>query len=449
MITSHSSDFLGYVLFRCYQVLMVILTPFLALFLVLRWLKGKENIKRIFERFGKSSIQRPSKGPLIWVHAASVGESLSTLPLIEALLKKKSDLHILVTTNTRTSAEIMSKRLPNRAFHQFFPLDQVFCIKSFLKKWSPQGVLWLESELWPGFLFELHAKKIPCILVNARLSRRSFQKWQRFSPVVRFLLSQFSLCLAQSSDMAFRLRKLGARTVRMPGNLKFSSPPLPLNPNDFAHLKALISDRPVWCAASTHIGEEELIADVHKQLRTFFPTLLTIIVPRHPERGESIEASLKNQGFMTARRQDRKRLVHKVEIYIADTVGELGLFYRLCPFVFIGGSLVPKGGHNPIEPALLGCALIWGPHMENFQEIANKFLSHNAACQVKNIKELFDKVLHFFQNPMLLLEMEEEARKLAKSEQDVLVSILEDIMPFFPFLEGDSFSLQLIEEQNV
>ncbi len=437
------------VLFRFYQVLMIVLTPFLMLLLALRCFKGKEDVKRIFERFGKSSVPMPPKGPLIWIHAASVGESLSTLPLIEALLKRKSDLHVLVTTNTRTSAEIMSKRLPDRAFHQFFPLDQIFCIKRFLKKWSPQGVLWLESELWPGFLFELHAKKIPCILVNARLSKRSFQKWQRFSAVVRFLLSQFSLCLAQSPDMAFRLRKLGARTVRMPGNLKFSSPPLPLNPSDFAHLKALISDRPVWCAASTHPGEEEIIAEVHKQLKLFFPNILTIIVPRHPERGKTIETSLKNQAFVTARRQDRKRLVPKIEIYIADTVGELGLFYRLCPFVFVGGSLVPKGGHNPIEPALLGCALLWGPHMENFQEIANKFLSQNAACQVKNSKELFDKVLCFFQNPMLLLEMEEEARKLAKSEQDVLVSILENIMPFFPFLEGDSFSLQLIEEQNV
>lgn len=444
----YKPSFLMCFVFKMYQGGMVLLTPLLVLLLGIRYLKGKESPKRIWERFGRTSEERP-KGSLIWIHAASVGESLSTLPLIEALLKKNHNLHIMVTTNTLTSAALMAKRLPERAFHQFFPLDQIFFIRRFLKRWQPQGVLWLESELWPGFLSELRAQNIPCVLVNARLSNRSFQKWQRFSGVIRFLLGQFSLCLAQSVDMAFRLRKLGARAVRMPGNLKFSSPPLPVNPNDLAHLKTMISDRPIWCAASTHPGEEILLADVHKQLKLFFPSLLTIIVPRHPERGGSIENVLKTHGLNCIRRQDRKRIVLNTEVYIADTIGELGLFYRLCPVVFMGGTLVASGGHNPIEPALLGCALLWGPFMQNFQEISNKFLSQKAAYQIEDPRALFEKVLYLLQNPQSLLEMEEEARRLAKSEQGVLISILENLKPIFPFLTGETFLSQNVEEQNV
>ena len=302
--------FLVKILFKIYQGLIILLTPLWLLFLWTRVVAKKEDVKRLSERFGYSKLLRPA-GPLIWIHAASVGESLSALPLIEVLLKKSSSLHILITTNTRTSAELMKKRLPARAFHQFIPFDQVFFVNRFLTHWNPQGVLWLESELWPTFLKSLSRKNIPCILINARLSNRSFVQWQRFRFIIRFLLNQFSLCLAQSTEMAIRLRALGARVVRMPGNLKFASLPLPVNLEDLAHLKNIIGERPIWCAASTHLGEEILIGEVHKKLKSLFPNLLTLLVPRHPERGLTIHEELMDLDIKSQRRSLKKELTSK------------------------------------------------------------------------------------------------------------------------------------------
>lgn len=429
----YQPSFLMKVILKIYQSIMILLTPILILVLLIRVNNQKEDFKRLSERFGRSKLTRPS-GPLIWVHAASVGESISALPLIEVLLKKNSDLHILITTNTRTSANLMKKRLPARAFHQFVPFDQVFFVNRFLKHWNPQGVLWLESELWPTFLSTIHTKNIPSILINARLSNHSFEKWQQYGFIIRFLLNQFSLCLAQSTQMAIRLRTLGAPSVRMPGNLKFANVPLPVCLQDLAHLKNNLGDRPVWCAASTHEGEEILIAEIHGKLKKFFPNLLTILVPRHPDRGAKIYEDLRDLKLSVQRRSIQKEFSKNTEIYLCDTLGELGLFYRLSPIVFLGGSFVPIGGHNPIEPALLECALVWGPHMENCEDLALKFLSAEAALQPLDQETLFKDILKLLQTSEIALDMAEKARRLAESEQNVLIRILEDIKPYFPFL---------------
>lgn len=443
----YQPSFLMQIIFKIYQGLMIFLTPIWILVLWIRVSIQKEDFKRLHERFGCSKRSRPV-GPLIWIHAASVGESISALPLIETLLKKTPDLHILITTNTCTSAEIMKKRLPKRAFHQFIPFDQLFFINRFLNHWKPQGVLWLESELWPGFLNGVGTRNIPCILINARLSDRSFGRWQRFKFIIRFVLNQFNVCLAQSTDMAIRLRALGARSVRMPGNLKFASVPLPVNPQDLAHLKNIIGERPLWCAASTHPGEEILIAEVHKKLKNFFPSLLTILIPRHPERGSAIHEELMDLDLNSQRRSMHQELTAKTEIYLSDTLGELGLFYRLSPVVFLGGSFVPIGGHNPIEPALLGCALIWGPHMENCQDLSGKFLSGGASIQAFDKEALFESVLKLLQNPEVVQNMAGKARRLADSEHDVLTNILADIMPHFPFLTNAHLFTHDFGEKN-
>lgn len=391
----------------------------------------KEDPAHFFERLGFSKKKRP-QGNLVWIHAVSVGESLAALPLINALLNKNTELHILVTTGTVTSARLMRQRLPARAIHQFIPIDHPICISMFLERWSPSCVLWLESELWPLFLCSIKKRKISSILINARVSDGSYKRWSRFPNLVRFLLGQFDLCLAQSPQMAFRLRTLGAPHIRMPGNLKFAAAPLPVDIEDLAHLKGVTEGRALLLAASTHYNEENKIGELHLRLKEKFPDLLTIIVPRHPNRGVEIYEELSDKGLSIIRRSTGKSIDSRTDIYIADTLGELGLFYRLCPIVLMGGSFVPIGGHNPIEPALLESVLLFGPHMENFPDVVEKFERHEAAFQVKNIEEAFEKIKQLLEEPLFCFDMADRARKVAKSEHAVLERILEDIKPYLP-----------------
>lgn len=422
----------SFLVYRFYQFLMWIFWPFISLYLLVRLTRGKESGSRFFERFGFSKKQRP-EGPLIWIHAASVGESLAVLPLIELLLNRDSCLHILITTGTTTSAQLIEKRLPLRAFHQYIPIDHPFCVSLFLKRWSPSCVMWLESELWPIFLRSIKKKKIPSILMNARMSDASYKRWRRSAGIGRFLLKQFDLCLAQSTEMALRLRTLGAAHVRVPGNLKFASAPLPVKEEELQFLEKKTAKRLLLLGASTHFDEENIIGRFHVRLKGSFPTLLTIIVPRHPHRGKAICESLKNKkGLQVVCRSEGEEITPDTDIYIADTLGELGLFYRLCPIILMGGSFVSVGGHNPIEPAFLGCALLFGPHMENFSEIAKKFETQEAAFWVKNEEEAVQKIKFLLENPEACFDLAHRAEKAAKSECAVLERIMEDILPFLP-----------------
>ncbi len=424
-------SFFSLFVYRLYQGLIWCLSPFLCIYLIGRLFKEKEDAKHFFERFGFSKKKRP-EGPLIWIHAVSVGESLAALPLIDALLNKNIELHILITTGTVTSARLMRQRLPARAMHQFIPIDHPLCISMFLEKWTPSCVLWLESELWPLFLCTIKKRRIPSILINARVSDGSYRRWSRFSSLVRFLLGQFDLCLAQSPQMAFRLRSLGAAHIRMPGNLKFAAAPLPVDIGDLAYLKGATEGRPLLLAASTHYNEESKIGELHIRLKEKFPGFLTIIVPRHPDRGVEIYEELSEKGLNVIRRSTGKDIAADTDVYIADTLGELGLFYRLCPIVIMGGSFVSIGGHNPIEPALLESVLLFGPHMENFPDVVEKFERHEAAFQVKDMEEAFEKIKKLLEDSHFCFEMAERARKVAKSEHAVLGRILEDIKPYLP-----------------
>ncbi|MCZ6861399.1 MAG: 3-deoxy-D-manno-octulosonic acid transferase, partial [Alphaproteobacteria bacterium] len=335
-------------IYRLYIAVTNLAGPVFRLVLAIRRARGKEDRQRIGERFGRPGHDRP-EGALIWVHGASVGESLSILPLIERLIADRPDLNVVVTTGTVTSAILMSRRLPNGAFHQFVPIDRRAEVRRFLGHWRPDLALWLESELWPILLTEISARGTPIVLLNARMSRRSFARWRRWPGFARFVLTRFALCLAQSEADAERLAGLGAPSPACPGNLKFASPPLPADEQTLSRLRAEVSNRPVWLAGSTHPGEEEIIADAHKRLGERFDDLLTIIVPRHPGRGPEIARELAMGGLETALRSSGDAIALGTAIYVADTMGELGLFYRLAEVVFIGGSLVPHGGQNPIE----------------------------------------------------------------------------------------------------
>lgn len=351
---------------KTYRVATRLLGPFTGLLLHERARRGKEEKTRLGERRGEATHSRPT-GRLAWLHGASVGESLSILPIAERLTQR--GLSVLITSGTVTSARLIERRLPPGALHQFVPLDVPRYVRRFLDHWLPDLVLIAESELWPNVMIEVDQRGIPLMLVNARMSERSFRRWSRLSGMIGALLGRIDLCLAQSPADADRLARLGAPRVGVVGNLKFDSPAPPADPLRVSTLRGLISGRPVWLAASTHTGEEEQIVAVHKALGPYFPGLLTIIAPRHPQRGEDIAFIASDSGLKTALRSRGLEPDGATDVYVADTIGELGLFYRLAPVVFMGGSLVPHGGQNPIEPGKLGAAIVHGPHVHNFTDV--------------------------------------------------------------------------------
>jgi 3-deoxy-D-manno-octulosonic-acid transferase len=345
-------------------------SPALRVLLHRRLRRGKEIADRLPERFGQDHTPRPG-GRLVWLHAASVGEAVSVLPVLSALVARSDDVRVLLTTGTVTSATLLARRLPElgldgRVMHRFVPLDVPGWGRRFLDHWRPDAAAFVESELWPNLVAACDARAIPLMLLNARMSPRSHAGWRRAPGLARTMLGAFASIRARSEADGERLRSLGARHVVTEGDLKFAAPPLPADPAELARLQAMLNGRPVWLAASTHPGEDEQVLATHRMLAPRHDGLLTIIVPRHPERGSAIAAL--DGGLAIARRAGNGALPARGGVYVADTLGELGLFYRLGGPVFVGGSLVPHGGQNPLEPARLGCAVAMGPHVHNFAE---------------------------------------------------------------------------------
>jgi len=412
-----------------YRLLTEIGAPLIHLYLARRRARGKEDNERFAERLGQPSQPRP-EGSLIWLHAASVGESLSLIPLIEGVQRNWPDHRLLMTTGTVTSARLMAERLPNGVVHQYVPVDRIAYVRRFLDHWRPDLVLWAESEFWPHLVGEPGRRGIPLVLVNGRMSPRSYGRWQRYSGVIRRLLDGFSLCLAQTETDAERLRTLGASDARCAGNLKFASRPLPADEDALAQLQGAIGSRPVWLAASTHAGEEEIAGSVHATLAPDHPGLLTIIVPRHPDRGAETAAVLAADGLTVARRAAGQPIGPETDIYIADTMGELGLFYRLSPIAFIGKSLTADGGQNPIEAAQLGAAVVTGQKVSNFEEITRRMVSAGGAETVGDADALADAIGRLLADPELCATRAEAARALASDETGVVDAIVDALVPF-------------------
>ncbi|HEY3846127.1 MAG TPA: 3-deoxy-D-manno-octulosonic acid transferase [Acetobacteraceae bacterium] len=364
--------------------------PGLRLMLRLRLARGKELAGRLTERRGIDLFPRPP-GRLLWLHAASVGETTSILPVLAPLLAGAPDLTVLFTTGTVTAAALLAQRLEQqqrtRVLHRFVPLDVPGWGGRFLDHWRPDAAAFLESELWPNLLFACHARDIKLMLINARLSPRSFARWRRAPGFARDLLSVFDRVQARSEADAKRLRVLGARRVEAPGDLKFAALPLPFDAAELNRLQALLAGRPVWLAASTHPGEEALAFAAHRKIATRHPDLLTILAPRHPERGAAIAAEAGS--LPTTRRALGDEPPPAQGVWLVDTLGELGLWYRLAPIAFVGRSLVPPGGgQNPLEPARLGCAIAVGPHTGNFQEHVALLRSAGALVEVPDAAAL-------------------------------------------------------------
>ena len=351
---------------RTYRVLTRLLMPLAPVLLARRLKRGKEIGARLGERYGRSKLERPP-GALVWLHGASVGELVSALPLIERIAAQ--GVTMLVTSGTVTSAEMAARRLPPGVIHQFVPLDAPAYMRRFLDRWRPDLALLVESDLWPNMVIETSQRGVPMILVNGRMSEASFKRWQSLPRTIFNLLRRFDLCLAGTPGDALRLTELGAPRVDTTGNLKLDVPPPPADAGKRQALGDAIGARPMIAAASTHPGEDAPMIEAHRRLRGNFPGLLTLIAPRHPDRGDEIVNLARESGLIAAQRSRGEPLTANTDIYVADTMGELGLVYRLAEAVFVGGSLVEHGGQNPIEPAKLGAAILHGPHVWNFADI--------------------------------------------------------------------------------
>ena len=390
-------------LYHAYCAFTAIASPF-----VWRTVRGKlasagVTPERQRERLGHATQPRP-KGRLIWFHAASVGESLSVLTLIRRMGEALPDASFLITSGTPTSAELVAKRLPERTRHQFAPLDTGAAVGRFLKHWQPDAGIFVESEMWPRVLVEAKARGVALALLNARLSRKSLGGWKKFPKTARFILAQFSLFVTQNRDMAEALVAIGADPdlVRPGTNLKATSAPLPVDDETLSQIRGDLAGRRLWVASSTHAGEEETVLRAHRHLLSQFPDLLLLLIPRHPERGDEVAGLIEKAGLSHARRSVGQRIEQQTQVYLADTLGETGTWYALCPLVFLGGSLLEIGGHNPFEPAQSGAAVLTGPGYFNFSETFAPMIASGAVREIDDAETLANGIAHWLNDPAAL-----------------------------------------------
>jgi 3-deoxy-D-manno-octulosonic-acid transferase len=394
---------------RAYRALTRYAAPVAPLLLAWRTRIGKEEPARRAERYGEASMPRPS-GFLVWFHAASVGEANAVLPVIDAIAAEHPEIRLLLTTGTVTSAKLARARLPKGAAHQYVPLDNQDYVRRFLEHWQPDLAVFVESEIWPNLVLETNALNVPLVLVNGRMSFRSFRRWRNRPGLSRPLFSAFGLVLAQNERFAQRFTALGAARTVAVGNLKIDAPPPPVDLASHRKLSAALAGRSVWLAASTHPGEDDIAAVAHLAMKGARPDLLTIIVPRHPDRGPFIARLLSNANLKVALRSEGRLPDASTDIYIADTIGELGLFYNLVPVAFVGGSLVPHGGQNPMEAIKLGAAVVTGPHWRNFADAYEELLAAGGCAQVSEANDLAIAVL------LLLEDAQARARMMSRAE---------------------------------
>jgi len=381
---------------RIYRRLSAAAGPLTPALIKRRLKQGKEDPARVAERRGIAHQPRPA-GPLVWIHGASVGEVLAAAALIERL--RALDIRILLTSGTVTSAAVVAKRFPPDIIHQYLPYDSPRFVARFLDHWQPSLALFIESDLWPNLILAGAARRLPMVVINGRMSQRSFPRWQKLHGTISALLGRFDICLVQSEVDADRFSALGSRNVIVTGNLKLDVQAPPADDARLERLMSVTRGRPVVVAASTHPGEEEMLLHAHRTLAPHFPSLLTVIVPRHPNRGEAIARAITASGAEVALRSLEELPTARTDIYVADTMGELGLFYRLAPIVFMGGSLVPHGGQNPIEAIKLDASIVHGPHVFNFTDVYDALDRAGGARQADDGNALVKQLGHLLNDP--------------------------------------------------
>jgi 3-deoxy-D-manno-octulosonic-acid transferase len=420
--------------FQIYAAATRLISPLAPMVLRSRARRGKEDLGRLGERFGRAGAARP-KGPLAWLHGASVGESLSLLPLIDALTAARPGLGILVTSGTTTSAALMAERLPPGAIHQYAPIDTPAATAAFLDHWRPDLGVFVEGELWPNLLFGAKARGVRLALLSAKLSIRSYQNWKRLSGAARRLFGVFDLILARGEAEAFYLKSLGADVAGL-ADLKFGAEPLPVDDTALVTLRDRLAGRPVILAASTHPGEEELIAKAFSAARAAIPSAgvkpLLAIVPRHPDRGRAIAQAMEVLGLAAAR-QGAGELVGDAEVFIADRLGELGLWFRLARFAIMGGSFERGvGGHNPLEPARLGVPFVFGPYVDNWSGVYERLIEADATEWVSIDESLVTAIKEALADDPKLKAMAERARAFAKAGDLAARAVPAQVMALLP-----------------
>lgn len=393
-----------------------------------RLAQGKEDPDRWREKLGEATLARPT-GPLVWVHAVSVGEGLSILPLLRRLVD--GGVRVLVTSTTVTSARLLAERLPRGCLHQFLPIDTAPAVRAFLDHWHPDVAVMVESEFWPRLITETHARGIPLILCNARMSDTSARRWRKVPGPIRAMLGRFSAITAPDTRVADVLAALGAdpARIRVTGSLKRGAEKLPVSLAEAARLNDTIGDRPRWLAASTHPGEETVIAEAQQITLGAEPDRLLILAPRHPQRGDEVRALLEGAGLSVAQRSRGEPVLPQVQVYLADTLGEMGMWFDLCPVSFIGGSLVPVGGHNAYEPVAHGSAVLTGPEVGNFATLYERLVTAGGALVVRDAADIA-KALTMLGDAETRDRMAEAALVTVQAEADATAETAELILSF-------------------
>ncbi len=400
--------------------------PLIGSYLRLRAMRGKEDLTRRNERYGYASVSRP-EGPLIWFHAVSVGETNAVIPLIHEI--RRRGIHVVLTTTTKTSAKIAAARLNPDVRHQYVPVDLKPAIGRFLEFWQPDIAIFAESEMWPMTVMELGQRHIPQILVNARLSDRSFSRWQRVGGLAEALFEYLTLVISQSNHDAERFRALGALPVLVSGNLKVDADLPPADAKVVEHYRSQIADRHTWAAISTFEGEELAAARAHKIVKTRLD-LLTIIVPRHPERCDEVEKMLVAEGLNVARRVRNDPVTSQTDILLGDTIGEMGLYLGLTEIAFVGRSLSVGGGQNPLEPVMMGCAVLSGGHVQNFRETYQSLAKNGAARVVRDTEMLAKGVYYLLNNEDVRLAMINAGYKTMQQMSGALAATIKGLEPY-------------------
>ena len=377
-----------------YRLLINLVFVFSPIILIIRLFKKKEDPYRFKEKFCIFSKMR-KKGKLIWFHGASVGEIQSALPIIEKFEKDRGISQILITSNTLSSSKIITKLRLKKTIHQFFPIDTNFLSEKFLNYWKPSVAIFIDTEIWPNIIKNVKKREIPLILINGRISVKTFNRWRKFPSFAKEIFGKFDLCIACSKISKKYFKKLGINNIKFFGNLKYSQSEifsLLVNKN----LKTFISKKKVWCATSTHEGEEKICATAHLKLKKKYKNLLTIIIPRHVERTEKIKKQLDQMGLKTHIHQPAKKIKNNIDIYLVNTYGQTKAFFNICKTVFLGGSIIPHGGQNPLEAARYGCDILHGPNISNFSDIYVFLKKNKIATKFNNIETMVNILNNLF-----------------------------------------------------
>ena len=409
-------------MFFAYRILTNLILILSPIIIFIRLLKKKEHPKRFKEKFGFYT-KKKIKGKLIWFHGASVGEILSIMPLIENLEKNKEINQILITSNTLSSSKILSNLKLTKTIHQFFPIDTNYHTQKFLKYWKPSVAVFIDSEIWPNMITNIKKTSISLILMNARITDKSFKKWKLFKSYAKKIFINFDICLSSSHKSKKYLKSLGAKNIKHVGNLKFtqSEKNITFLDND---LKKFFLSKRIWCASSTHSTEEFICANVHKKLKVKYKNLLTIIIPRHIHRTDEIVNEMKKLNLNVHLHNSKNKIDKDTDIYLVNSFGQTKSFFKVCKTVFLGGSMIKHGGQNPLEAARFGCKILHGPNVWNFDEIYNLLKKNKVSRKIINSNQLSLNVDKMLNNKNKYRSLENKIKSLGNK---ILISTLNEI----------------------